>query len=90
MKTYRPTEKTKEKISKSLKGKLPANHRMLVLKGAAATSKKVIRFTKDGKKAGEFVSISEAARCMGITPASISVAIKKKTPSKNYYWKYGA
>lgn len=46
--------------------------------------KPVIRLS-DGKN---FVSLSEAARELGITPSALTYALKNNTKCCNSYWKY--
>lgn len=49
--------------------------------------KEVISIDEYGNKT-TYYSISEAAKHFGIRPQSISIAIKKKSKSKGYYWQY--
>lgn len=50
--------------------------------------KKVNQYSKEGKLIGTFPGVKVAAQHVGIGDTSISIAIKNKTTSKGYFWKF--
>ena len=92
------SNETKEKISqriteffaknKSNKNVTPCNIRNHQIAMAKASGKAVIQYDKQGNMKAEYPSISEAARCVGISSSSIKFMLTGKTQSAGgYIWK---
>jgi group I intron endonuclease len=87
--TYTHSKETRDKISKSNKGrKLTNNHRMLISKNSAK-NKKCNQYTKDGTFIKEWKSLTLAANKLGIIQQHISAVCRnRRTFAGNYKWKY--